>query len=164
MNKIVKALIAGGSALFIGCAGTPVPSDVGLQTDGSIPEMAACPSSPNCVSSLVDPDVDSQHGADPISRGRFTRDESQDEIRRILTQEARLEIQADVPGYLHAVQYTAVFKFPDDIEFWFPVELEIINFRSAARLGKSDLGVNRNRIIGTAFGKRMRNAPGSSLR
>ena len=36
--------------------------------------------------------------------------------------------------------------FIDDVEFYFDSNAEVIQVRSAARLGKSDLGVNRKRI------------------
>ncbi|RKX75068.1 MAG: hypothetical protein DRP60_09340 [Spirochaetes bacterium] len=101
----------------------PVPDEVGLRTDGSITAPTLPPASPNCVSSYVD-----------------VAEEAQAVIRSIVEKEERTEILADVPGYIHAVQYTAMWKFPDDIEFWFPVE------ESAARLGSSDLGVNRKRM------------------
>lgn len=133
-------------ALFSGCAGTPVPEEVGLRPDGSIPVAAPPPSSPNCVSSYVSPADDSTHGIEPFSRGSQSAAEAQRTIRALLEAEERTEILADIPGYLHAVQYTAFWKFPDDIEFWFPEDEALIQFRSAARLGKSDLGVNRKRM------------------
>jgi uncharacterized protein (DUF1499 family) len=36
--------------------------------------------------------------------------------------------------------------FVDDLEFYFPREESVIHLRSAARLGESDLGVNRRRL------------------
>lgn len=132
--------------LFSGCAGTPVPEDVGLRPDGAIPVAAAVPSSPNCVSSYVSPADDSTHGIEPYSRGTQSAVEAQRTIQTLLGSEKRTEILSDVPGYLHAVQYSGVWKFPDDIEFWFPEDEDLIHFRSAARLGKSDLGVNRKRM------------------
>ena len=37
-------------------------------------------------------------------------------------------------------------KFVDDVEFWFnPVE-QVIEVRSASRLGAKDLGTNRDRV------------------
>jgi uncharacterized protein (DUF1499 family) len=134
------------AVMLTGCAGTPVPEEVGLRSDGSIPSPAPPPSSPNCVSSYVDPAEDPEHGIEPIFRGRFSAEEAQASVRSILEEEERTELLADVPGYIHAVQYTAMWRFPDDIEFWFPVTESVINFRSAARLGSSDLGVNRKRM------------------
>lgn len=142
------------TALFYsGCAGTPIPEGVGVGPDGSIPSPAPPPDSPNCVSSFVDPGEDAIHGILPIPRGNLDILGAQNRIRTILESEERTEILSDIPGYLHAVQYTKVWKFPDDVEFWFPPDEALIHFRSAARLGKGDMGVNRKRMerIRTAF-------------
>ncbi len=147
MNRLLNfAAILIVAVTLHGCAGTPVPDEVGLRVDGSIPTPAPPPSSPNCVSSYVDASEDPEHGIKPISRDQFTSEEAQAVIRTIVEEEERTEILAEVQGYIHAVQYTAVWKFPDDVEFWFPADESVINFRSAARLGSSDLGVNRKRM------------------
>ena len=142
------------SALFFsGCAGTPIPAGVGVGPEGSVPSPAPPPDSPNCVSSFVDPGEDAVHGILPIPRTNLDAPGAQARIRAVLESEDRTEIFADRPGYIHAVQYTKVWKFPDDVEFWFPSNEEVIHFRSAARLGKGDMGVNRKRMerIRTAF-------------
>jgi uncharacterized protein (DUF1499 family) len=147
MTRIIQsAAVLVVAVTLTSCAGTPVPDEVGLRTDGSIPAPAPPPSSPNCVSSYVDAAEDPEHGIEPISRGRLTAEEARAAIRTIVREEERTEILADVPGYMHAVQYSAMWKFPDDVEFWFPVTEPVVNFRSAARLGSSDLGVNRKRM------------------
>ena len=44
------------------------------------------------------------------------------------------------------VEYTSrLFRFVDDVEFYFPEE-PVIHVRSASRLGYSDLGANRRRV------------------
>jgi uncharacterized protein (DUF1499 family) len=57
------------------------------------------------------------------------------------------------PDYIHAVFRSRVFGFPDDVEFLLDEESKQIHFRAAARLGQSDLGVNRARMqsISDAF-------------
>lgn len=50
------------------------------------------------------------------------------------------------PGYLY-VQFTSqVMKFVDDTEFWFDPVTNVVHVRSAARVGRSDFGVNRRRV------------------
>jgi uncharacterized protein (DUF1499 family) len=132
--------------LLTGCAGTPVPAEVGLRNDGTVPPAAPPPKSPNCVSSYVDPGSDPEHGAVPIARGPLDPDEARAAVRSIIEADERTEILADVPGYLHAAAYSRFWKFPDDVEFWFPVDEPVIHFRSAARLGYGDMGVNRKRM------------------
>ena len=50
------------------------------------------------------------------------------------------------PGYLYAQFTTPVLRFVDDVEFWYDPANNVIQFRSASRLGRKDLGVNRRRM------------------
>lgn len=54
-------------------------------------------------------------------------------------------VKADA-DYLY-VQYTSkLMKFVDDVEFWFDPTAQVIQVRSASRVGKGDMGVNRQRV------------------
>ena len=48
--------------------------------------------------------------------------------------------------YIHAECTSAVFGFVDDLELHLRPQEKLIAVRSAARLGYSDLGVNRKRV------------------
>jgi uncharacterized protein (DUF1499 family) len=48
--------------------------------------------------------------------------------------------------YFYATYTTSVLKFVDDVEFWLDPAGDVIQVRSASRLGESDLGANRARI------------------
>jgi uncharacterized protein (DUF1499 family) len=50
------------------------------------------------------------------------------------------------PDYLYAQCSTRLLKFTDDVEFWFDPVAQVIQVRSASRLGRKDFGVNRARI------------------
>ena len=50
------------------------------------------------------------------------------------------------PDYLYAQFQSRWLGFVDDVEFWFDPAAERIELRSASRLGRRDLGVNRARI------------------
>ena len=50
------------------------------------------------------------------------------------------------PDYLYARFTTQLLKFVDDGEFWFDPAAQVIQVRSASRIGRKDLGVNRARI------------------
>ena len=50
------------------------------------------------------------------------------------------------PDYLYARFQSRWLGFVDDVEFWFDPAAERIEVRSASRLGRRDLGVNRARI------------------
>ena len=49
-------------------------------------------------------------------------------------------------NYLHAQFTSKWLKFIDDAEFWFDPEQEVIQVRSAARLGRKDFGMNRQHV------------------
>ena len=50
------------------------------------------------------------------------------------------------PGYLYAQFTTKLMKFVDDVEFWFDPAANAIQVRSASRVGRGDMGVNRKRV------------------
>ena len=65
---------------------------------------------------------------------------------KIIDSLKRTRIITDSENYIHIEFKTAVFKFVDDVEFYFDDSEKLIHFRSAARLGYSDMGVNRKRM------------------
>lgn len=67
-------------------------------------------------------------------------------IRTIIETMPGTKIIENTPNYLYAQFTTPILKFVDDAEFWFDADANVIDVRSASRLGKSDLGVNRKRI------------------
>jgi uncharacterized protein (DUF1499 family) len=50
------------------------------------------------------------------------------------------------PSYLYAQFTTKLMRYVDDVEFWFDPKANVIQVRSASRVGRGDLGVNRKRI------------------
>ena len=50
------------------------------------------------------------------------------------------------PDYLYAQFTTKLMKYVDDVEFWYDPAANVIQVRSASRVGRGDLGVNRKRI------------------
>ena len=58
-----------------------------------------------------------------------------------------IEIVELTDGYIHAVAKSRVMGFIDDIEFYIDRQHQLIHFRSASRIGYSDLGVNRIRMM-----------------
>lgn len=120
---------------IIGCAGKR-PDNLGAR-DGV---LAACPASPNCVSSQA---ADQRHRIEPL---RFNGDPEAAFARLKLALAGRgdVTIIEDLPGYLRVELRTLLFV--DDGEFLLDREKHVIQVRSAARLGYSDLGKNRSRM------------------
>ena len=48
--------------------------------------------------------------------------------------------------YLRIECTSLILRFVDDLEFLFDPTGQVIHIRSASRVGRSDLGVNRNRV------------------
>lgn len=68
------------------------------------------------------------------------------EIRKALQELPRITIDFESENYLHAEARSRIFRFVDDMEFLVDMENQLIHFRSASRVGYSDLGANRARM------------------
>jgi len=101
-----------------------------------------CPNTLNCVSTQA---TDAKHKISPIIYSG-TMSEAKKKIDKILNSLKRTKIITNTENYIHAEVRTATFKFVDDVEFLFDDSEKIIQFRSRARSGHSDMGVNRKRM------------------
>jgi uncharacterized protein (DUF1499 family) len=108
---------------------------------GNFP-LKTCPKSPNCVSSQA---ADPEHAIAPLSYSA-SRAEAMARLKKVLASLKRIEIVNERDDYIHAEAKSLIFRFVDDIEFYFPAAQKVIHVRSASRVGKSDLGVNRKRV------------------
>ncbi len=101
-----------------------------------------CPNTPNCVSTQA---TDAKHKISPISYSG-AMSEAKEKIIKIVNSLKRTKIITNTENYIHAEVRTATFKFVDDVEFFFDDSEKIVQFRSRARSGHSDMGVNRKRM------------------
>ena len=115
-----------------------IENQIGI-TDG---KLAPCPKSPNCVSTQVS---DKKHRIKPLKYSS-TLKEAKLKILDIIESLKRTKIINETEDYIHAEFRTRTFKFVDDVEFYFDDTGKIIHFRSASRVGWSDMGVNRKRM------------------
>ena len=104
--------------------------------------LKPCPKSPNCVSSEA---VDQEHAILPLVYPG-SPEEARARLRRVLGAMPRMTIVADEGDHIHAEARSLIFRFVDDVEFYFPAGEKVIHVRSASRIGYSDLGVNRKRV------------------
>jgi uncharacterized protein (DUF1499 family) len=107
--------------------------------------LAVCPKTPNCVNSQA---VGEKQYIQPI-RYSGTRQEARVRILQILESQKRTKIMTTRENYIRAEFSSILFRFVDDVEFYFPEEQsgeKVIHVRSASRIGYSDLGANRKRI------------------
>ena len=109
------------------------PSNLGVK-DG---KLAACPGSPNCVNSQSD---DAQSKIDPLPAVSIA------EIKKVVESMERTTVIEATDNYLYAEFKSKLMGYVDDVEFYLDSEANVVHVRSASRLGKSDLGVNRKRV------------------
>ena len=125
--------------LLTGC--TETISKLGIENG----QLKECPATPNCVNSQA---KDKNHFIEPILTTGPPL-EAKKHILNILKELRRSNIKVVEDNYIRAEFTSSVFRFVDDVEFYFPdtkSKKRIIHVRSASRIGHSDLGVNRKRI------------------
>lgn len=126
-----RGLMIVGLLTLISCAGDR-PTTLGAQNG----ELAACPDSPNCVSSFEQRE---SHAIAPLT-GNLAA------VRAALAEMPRAVIVTDENNYIHAEFTSRLMGFVDDVEFLADPASGQVHVRSASRLGHSDLGVNRDRV------------------
>lgn len=138
LKRILITAIAllGGTWVAVQIVGRNPPPGLGPTENG----LAECPDTPNCVCSDCD-------RADKLPPLQFTSEPgaAKAALKKCLAA-MRIEIADEQENYIHAVAVTPIMRFRDDLEFLIQPEEKKIQFRSASRLGKSDLGKNRARL------------------
>lgn len=113
---------------------------------GSLPphlgQFAPCPDSPNCVSTKA---TDAEHAIAAIAYDG-TLENAKQRLLAILKSLPRTQVVTEKENYLHVEFTSRILRFVDDVEFYLGEEAGKIHFRSASRMGRSDLGVNRKRM------------------
>jgi len=107
-------------------------------------QLQHCPNTPNCLNSEF-PD-DSSHYIDALGYENKTIDEIRNIIRSSIesTGGSIINIQEN---YIAATYTSKLFRYVDDFETRIDHENTLIHFRSASRVGKSDFGANKKRIL-----------------
>ena len=109
------------------------PSNLGVK-DG---KLAACPGTPNCVNSRSN---DAQSKIDALPAVSIA------EIKGVVEGMEGTTIIEETDNYLYAEFKSKLMGYVDDVEFYRDEANNALQVRSASRLGKSDLGVNRKRV------------------
>jgi uncharacterized protein (DUF1499 family) len=108
--------------------------------------LPPCPNLPNCVSTEASAD-DAVHflaplplpeGLDPAA--------ALDAFEAVIRAEPRTAVEARTALRLTATDRSRLFRFVDDVEARVDPEARVLHARSAARVGRGDLGVNRRRL------------------
>ncbi len=146
MPPTLIVLLAGGAMLLLlGLARlvvqqlSPMPAQLGVR-DGWLVD---CPATPNCVSSQAPP-ADAVHRVEPLP---YAADPAaaREQLLAVLDGLPRTRLIANEPRYVHAEVRSLVWGFVDDVEFFIDEPAGVVHVRSASRLGRGDMGVNRAR-------------------
>lgn len=139
MKKVITilALLVVLILAFIVVPNNIEPKNLGV-VNGKLSEM---PKTPNAVSSQTDME---EKRVEPLD---FVDDlyESKRRILGIVSNYKGAKIITNEEYYIHAVFKSDGLKFKDDVEFYFDDKNKVIHYRSASRVGYSDLGVNKKR-------------------
>ncbi len=123
--------------VLISCAAKR-PTNIGVVKG----RLLHCPSKPNCVSSMS---TDENHAIAPFTY-TAEKDKAYEALLGVLSKQERATIVVKKGDYLHVEFKSRLFRFVDDVEFYFPEGEPLIHVRSASRVGYSDMGVNRKRM------------------
>lgn len=138
LAAFLGVIVLGYIGLRVWAATAPVPSNLGI-TNG---QLAPCPTSPNCVTT--------QSGLPtqlmPALSYTDSPAEAQARLKAVVLIQPRTTLITERDGYLHFEFRSAMMGFIDDVEFQLDADGTTIHFRSVARLGQGDGGVNRNRM------------------
>ncbi|MFW5812049.1 MAG: DUF1499 domain-containing protein [Alkalispirochaetaceae bacterium] len=135
------ALFVLGS-LFVISRTQPTTAEVDLGVSGG--SFTPCPETPNCVSTMADPSNETAY-VEPIPLSSAGGEAALEELTRWVEEHPRGAVETRREQYLHATFASPGFGFIDDLEVYLPEGGDVLHIRSAARVGRSDLGVNRER-------------------
>ena len=109
---------------------------------GTDDQLAPCPPRPNCV---CNQDTSAGHAIEPLLIPASLADPFE-QLVQLMRGWPRTRLVRQTANYLHVEVRTFLFRFVDDVEFYWDQESSLIHIRSASRLGYSDLGTNRRRL------------------
>jgi uncharacterized protein (DUF1499 family) len=135
-NTSLVAIFSGGRSLF--SFSGKKPTNLGVHQG----KLLDCPGTPNCVNSQS---ANSEFKVEPLT---YQSDPAQalTNLKSVIQAMPRTKLVNETSNYLSAEFSSALMGFVDDVEFYLDETEGVIQVRSASRLGKSDLGVNRKRV------------------
>ena len=143
---LLALIVAVVAAAQLGMLAGRLPTDLGVKQG----RLKAPSNTPNSVSSQADlyPDHPQRAYAFvealPLKNGDASA--SLQALVAALSSLSGVSVVEQRHDYVRAQAQTSWLKFVDDLEFWVNPERQVIEIRSASRMGRKDFGVNRQRI------------------
>lgn len=138
---VLSGVVAGQLGLLRG----KTPSDLGVHdsllkppspTANSVSSQAALhPAHPMRDRAAIAPLALRGNGAATLAR-----------IKAVVTAMPGATVVTSGPDYLYAQFETRWMKYVDDVEFWFDPKANVVQVRSASRVGREDFNLNRQRV------------------
>lgn len=138
---VLSGVVAGQLGLLRG----KTPSDLGVHdsllkppspTPNSVSSQAALhPAHPMRDRAAIAPLALRGNGAATLAR-----------IKAVVTAMPGATVMSSAPDYLYAQFETRWMKYVDDVEFWFDPKANVVQVRSASRVGREDFNLNRQRV------------------
>ncbi|PRW33322.1 50S ribosomal L11 [Chlorella sorokiniana] len=147
-----------GALFSIGAA--PRPSNIGIQDyGGGLRTLSLCPPTPNCISTAEEANDPSHYVPQwtynpEEGRGRKKPATQEQAMAELLSVVSTLKPEGFNPkiikqtsDYVYVEYESPTLGFIDDVEFFFPADKpNIVEYRSASRVGQRDGNANRKRI------------------
>ncbi len=139
---VVVVLLAGRLGLFAGKA----PANLGVR-DGRLKPPSKTPNSVSSQASLW-PDAPQHAPAQiaPLALHKGDGAATLAALKSIVESMPGAKIVEARADYLYAQFTTRLMGYTDDAEFWFDSGAQVVQVRSASRVGRKDFDVNRARI------------------
>jgi uncharacterized protein (DUF1499 family) len=138
MNRLSGVIAAMGViVVYMVVKNNISPRNLGVN-NGKLVKM---PNKPNAVSSQTD-EKDKKVEALEFKENLKT---SKGKVISAIENYGDAKIIKNENNYIYAVFTTGKMKYHDDVEFYFDENEKRIHFRSASRIGYSDMGLNRDR-------------------
>jgi uncharacterized protein (DUF1499 family) len=135
------AVLAGQLGLL---RGTP-PGDLGVH-DGKLKRPSKTPNSVSSQADLWPGDAQQDYARiAPLALAGSGPQTLQRLQALVQATPGALVVKSDA-DYLYAIFTTRFMKYTDDVEFWFDPAAQVVQVRSASRLGRKDFGANRARV------------------
>jgi uncharacterized protein (DUF1499 family) len=138
MNRLRGVIAAMGViVIYMVIKNNLTPKNLGVN-NGKLVKM---PNKPNAVSSQTD---EKDKKVEALEFKGNLKD-SKENIIKAIENYGDAKIIKNENDYIYAVFTTGKMKYHDDVEFYFDDREKLIHFRSASRIGYSDMGLNRER-------------------
>ncbi len=104
--------------------------------------LSKCPNSPNCICTEYE-----EHKNHYISPINISSNNTPLASLKGIVEEMGGEIKVEDKNYFSATFSSNLFGFVDNLEIRVDEDNHVIHLRSASRVGRSDFGVNKKRIL-----------------